>query len=288
MAPLLREQMHQDLQLAGLSRSAQTSYLRVIRQLAMHHRTPPDRLSEPQVRDYLLYLKNVRKQAASTLGIAYHAIKFFYTHTVPRDWPTLKRLRVPRERKLPAVLSVNEVRQLIGALRMLRYRTYFWTVYSLGLRRTEALNLQVGDIDSKRMVVHVRRGKGAKDRLVPLPTSTLSLLREYWRTHQNPRWLFPFVPKTQRQPKLADRPMSNSTVREVMQQAVLQLGLRKPVSIHTLRHSYATHLLEAGVNIRLIQAYLGHSSLQTTMIYLHLTSTSHERAFATINKLMEP
>lgn len=288
MSTPLREQMHQDLQLAGLSHSAQMSYLRVIRQLAEHFHTPPDQLTEAQVRAYLLHLKNHRKRAPSTLRIAYYAIRFFYTHTVPRDWPTLKRLRVPHQKKLPAVLSLDEVRRLISALCMLRYRTYFWTVYSLGLRRTEALHLQVTDIDSARMVVHVHRGKGAKDRLVPLPASTLSLLREYWRTHQNPRWLFPFTPKTQGQPKLSDRPMSNSTVQRVMQKVVAQLALRKGVTTHTLRHSYATHLLEAGVNIRLIQEYLGHSSIQTTMIYLHLTSASHERASAVINKLMEP
>ena len=140
------------------------------------------------------------------------------------------------------MLSIDELRELIGAVRKLRYRTYFSTVYSLGLRRNEGLHLQVPDIDSARMLVHVRRGKGAKDRFVPLPARTLTLLREYWVTHRNPVW----------------------------------------------RHSYATHLREAGVNLRLIQQYLGHSSLQTTMVYLHLTTVSQEQAIAVINQLMEP
>ncbi len=242
MSTALRKKMHQDLQLAGLSEGTQDVYLRAVRQLAVHFHTPPDVLNEAQVRDYLLHLKNDRKFASSSLGIAYSAIKFFYSHTAPRDWPTLQRIRVQKEKRLPDVLSIDELRELIGAVRKLRYRTYFSTVYSLGLRRNEGLHLQVPDIDSARMLVHVRRGKGAKDRFVPLPARTLTLLREYWVTHRNPVW----------------------------------------------RHSYATHLREAGVNLRLIQQYLGHSSLQTTMVYLHLTTVSQEQAIAVINQLMEP
>jgi site-specific recombinase XerD len=139
-------------------------------------------LSEQQVRDYLLYLKNDKNFASSSLGIAYNAIKIVYSHTAPRDWPTLRRLRVQKERKLPDVLSMDEVRQLIGAVRIPHHRTFFWTVYSRGLRLDEALHLQVGDIDSARMRVHVHRGRGAKDRFVPLPSSTLKVLRQYWIT----------------------------------------------------------------------------------------------------------
>jgi len=160
MSTALRKKMHQDLQLAGLSEGTQGTYLGVVRQLAVHHHTPPDRLSEQQVRDYLLHLKNDKKSASSTLGIAYSAIKFFYSHTVPRDWPTLQRIRVQKEKRLPDVLTIDEVRQLIGAVHKLRFRTYFATVYSLGLRRNEGLHLQVRDIDSARMLVHVHRGKG--------------------------------------------------------------------------------------------------------------------------------
>ena len=288
MSTALRKKMHQDLQLAGLSEGTQNVYLRAVRRLAVHFDTPPDVLNEAQVRDYLLHLKNDRMYASSTLGIAYSAIKFFYSHTAPRDWPTLQRIRVQKEKKLPDVLSIDEVRQLFGAVRKPRYRTYFSTVYSLGLRRNEGLHLQVRDIDSARMLVHVHRGKGAKDRFVPLPARTLALLREYWVTHRNPVWLFPDIGSDQRQAVSSDRPMSKDGVQHAMQRVVHQLGIRKAVSIHTLRHSYATHLLEAGVNLRLIQQYLGHSSLQTTMVYLHLTTVSQEQAVAVINKLMEP
>jgi len=288
MSTALRKKMHQDLQLAGLSEGTQDVYLRAVRQLAVHFHTPPDGLNEAQVRDYLLYLKNDKKSASSTLGIASSAIKFFYSHTAPRDWPTLQRIRVQKEKRLPDVLSIDELRQLIGAVRKLRYRTYFATVYSLGLRRNEGLHLQVRDIDSARMLVHVHRGKGAKDRFVPLPARTLTLLREYWVTHRNPVWLFPDIGSDPRQAVSSDRPMSKDGVQHAMQRVVHQLGWRKAVSIHTLRHSYATHLLEAGVNLRLIQQYLGHSSLQTTMVYFHLTTVSQEQAVAVINKLMEP
>ena len=288
MSTALRKKMHQDLQLAGLSEGTQNVYLRAVRRLAVHFDTPPDVLNKAQVRDYLLHLKNDRMYASSTLGIAYSAIKFFYSHTAPRDWPTLQRIRVQKEKKLPDVLSIDEVRQLLGAVRKPRYRTYFSTVYSLGLRRNEGLHLQVRDIDSARMLVHVHRGKGAKDRFVPLPARTLALLREYWVTHRNPVWLFPDIGSDQRQAVSSDRPMSKDGVQHAMQRVVHQLGIRKAVSIHTLRHSYATHLLEAGVNLRLIQQYLGHSSLQTTMVYLHLTTVSQEQAVAVINKLMEP
>jgi site-specific recombinase XerD len=280
--------MTQDLQLAGLAERTRDAYTRAVRQLAEHFRTPPDRLTEPQLRDYLLHLKDDRHFAASSLGIAYAGIKFFYSHTCPRDWPTLKRLRVPGEQRLPDVLSLEEVRRLIAAVRTPHNRAYFQAVYSLGLRLEEGLHLQVSDIDSSRMMVHVHHGKGAKDRYVPLPSSTLRSLRDYWRTHRHPSRLFPATGRDHRGAATADHPMERSSVQGAMRRVVAELKLRKAVSIHTLRHSYATHLLEAGVNLRLIQRYLGHSSLRTTMIYLHLTTASQEQARARIEGLMGP
>jgi integrase/recombinase XerD len=287
MTSSLRQRMLHDLQLAGLSERTQEAYLRAVRQLADHFHTPPDRLTEAQLRDYFLHLKNDRQFAAASLGIAYSGIKFFYSHTIPRDWPTLKRLRVPREKRLPDVLSVDEVRRLIATVRTPHNRTYFGTVYSLGLRLGEGLHLQVGDIDAARMMVHVHRGKGAKDRYVPLPPRTLKSLREYWATHRHPTWLFPATGRDHGQAARADGPMERSSVQGAMRRVVRDLGFRKAVSIHTLRHSYATHLLEAGVNLRLIQQYLGHSSLQTTMVDLHLTTASQEQARERIDALME-
>lgn len=288
MSTTLRQRMTQDLQLAGLAERTQDAYLRAVRQLAEHFRTPPDRLTEPQLREDFLHLKNDRRFAPASLGIAYAGIKFFYSHTVPRDWPTLKRLRVPGEQRLPDVLSLEEVRRLLAAVRTPHNRCYFQAVYSLGLRLEEGLHLQVGDIDSSRMMVHVHHGKGAKDRYVPLPSSTLRSLREYWRAHRHPNWLFPATGRDHRGAATAESPMERSGVQGAMRRVVAEPKLRKAISIHTLRHSYATHLLEAGVNLRLIQQYLGHSSLRTTMIYLHLTTASQEQARARIEELMGP
>jgi site-specific recombinase XerD len=283
----LRQQMIQDLQLGGLSERTQEAYVRAVRQLADHFHRPPDQLSEQQVRDYFLFLKNKKKFAPSSLKIAFSGIKFFYTRTVPRDWPTLAKLRVPRRKTLPDVLTIEEVRKLIEAVRTPHNKAHLWTVYSLGLRLTEGLHLQIGDIDSARMLVHVHRGKGAKDRYVPLPPKTLATLREYWATHRNPLWLFPATGRDQKKAATATEPMAKASVQGALRRVVVELGFHKAVSIHTLRHSYATHLLEAGVSLRLIQQYLGHSSLQTTTVYLHLTSQGQEQARAAIDKLMQ-
>lgn len=283
----LRQRMLQDLQLAGLSERTQEAYLRAVRKLAAHFHQPPDQLTETQVRDYLLYLKNDRKFSPSALKIAHSGIKFFYTHTVVRDWATLLKLRVPRHKTLPDVLTIDEVRRIIDAVRTLHNKTYLWTVYSLGLRLQEGLALQVGDIDGTRMLVHVHRGKGAKDRYVPLPSSTLTMLRQYWARHRHGHLLFPATGRDHRKAATATQPMGKASVQGAMRRVVLQLGLRKSIHVYTLRHSYATHLLEAGVNLRLIQQYLGHSSLQTTMVYLHLTSQGQEQARAAIERLME-
>jgi integrase/recombinase XerD len=286
MSTALRQRMHQDLQLAGLAEGTQKMYLRAVRQLATHFRKPPDQITESELREYLLYLKNERQYSPSSLKIAASGIIFFYTHTVPRDWLTFKSLHIPRPQSLPDVLSIAETRRLIDAVRTLHNKAFFWTVYSLGLRLQEGLNLQVGDIDSARMVVHVHRGKGSKDRYVPLPPRTLAVLRQYWVTHRHTIWLFPATGRDHTEAHSADEPMARSSVHGAMKRVVRELGFRKRITIHTLRHSYATHLLEAGVNLRLIQKYLGHSSLQATTIYLHLTSLGQEQARATIAKLM--
>jgi site-specific recombinase XerD len=184
------------------------------------------------------------------------------------------------------VLTIQEVHRILDTVRTPHNKAFLWTVYSLGLRLQEALALQVGDLDSSRMFVHVHRGKGAKDRYVPLPARTLTVLRQYWATHRNPHLLFPATGRNHQLAATATEPMGKASVQGALRRVVLQLGLRKSIHVHTLRHSYATHLLEAGVNLRLIQQYLGHSSLQTTMVYLHLTSQGQEQARATIDRLM--
>jgi integrase/recombinase XerD len=283
----LRERMRQDLQLAGLSARTQEAYLRAVIQFGKHYGCPPDQLTEDQLRRYFIHLTTKRQLSPPSLRMAFYGIRFFYRHTAPRDWPTLERLRIRKHRTLPDVLGRTEVQQLLQAVHAPHYHTYFWTVYYLGLRLEEALHLQVGDIDSGRMLVHVHRGKGAKDRFVPLPQSTLQRLRAYWSSHRNPAWLFPALGRDRKGAATATHPMGRSSVQNVMRRVVKQLGFRKRISIHTLRHCYATHLLEAGVNLRLIQKALGHSSLQTTTLYLHLTSHGEEHAVAILNHLMQ-
>jgi integrase/recombinase XerD len=281
----LCQRMRGDLALAGFVPGTQDAYVRSVRQLTAQYGLPADCLTEQQVRDYFLHLKNDKESASGTLSVAFSGIKFFYTHTVPRDWKTLKMVRVPKQKKLPDVLTIDEVHRLIDAVRLPHVKTFFWTVYSLGLRLQEGLHLQVGDIDGQRMLVHVHLGKGARDRYVPLPKRTLTILRQHWVTHRHPLWLFPGRERKHRRAACVG-PMSGCSVQSVMTRVVEELKFRKAVSIHTLRHSYATHLLEAGVNLRLIQHYLGHTSLKTTMVYLHVTSLGQERARSLIEGVM--
>ena len=164
---------------------------------------------------------------------------------------------------------------------------YHSTVYSCGLRLQEGLHLEVSDIDSDRMMIHVHRGKGAKDRYVPLPQSTLNLLRRYWVTHRHPAFIFPAIGRGGNGAREAKNPMAKSSVQGAFRRAKFAAGIRKKmVAVHTLRHSYATHLLEAGVNLRVIQRYMGHSQLETTMVYLHLTQKGQEDACQLINQVM--
>ncbi len=283
----LRQRMIQDLQLAGRSERTQEAYVRAVRKLAAHFNQSPGQLTESQVRTYFLHLKNDCKFSPSALKIAHSGIKFFYTHSMPRDWATLLKLRVPKHKTLPDVLTIDEVHRILDAVQTPHNRAFLWTVYSLGLRLQEALALEIGDIDNARMLVHVHRGKGAKDRFIPLPARTLTTLREYWATHKNPRLLFPAIGRNRQGAPTATEPMNKASVQGAMRRVVVQLGCRKSIHVHTLRHSYATHLLEAGVNLRLIQQYLGHSSLQTTMIYLHLTATGQEQAREAIERIMK-
>jgi site-specific recombinase XerD len=278
--------MVEDMQLRGLSEKTQESYVRAVRQLAEHYGKSPDRISEEELRQYFLYLKNGKRASPSAVTIALCGIKFFYEQTLKRKWATFDLVRPRREKKLPVVLSVAEVHRILGCLRRPRYRVCLSTIYSCGLRLQEGVHLQVRDIDSDRMVVHVRKGKGAKDRYVPLPMPTLKMLRQHWSTHRHPRWLFPASVRTNLPPSAATKPIHVSSVQKAFKAALQESGVQKPATVHTLRHSYATHLLEAGVNLRIIQAYLGHSSPKTTARYTHLTRKAEGLATDAINRVM--
>ena len=177
--------------------------------------------------DYLLYLINDCEFAAGTLKVSYNGIKFFYTFTEPRDWSVLRKLRIPKQKTLPDVLTKSELRQFLAGVRQRYHRVYFWTIYSLGLRLEEGLHLHVRDIDSERMTVHVHRGKGAKDRYLPLPVSTLHVLRRYWSTHRNPQLLFPAIGRNKKAASTATKTMNPSTVQGCMKRVAEQLGFKK-------------------------------------------------------------
>jgi site-specific recombinase XerD len=278
--------MIEDMQLRGLSARTQQMYVRAVRQLAEHYGKSPAQITEEELRQYFLYLKNIKRCSRSTSTVALCGIKFLYEQTLQRQWPTLTLVRPRRKRKLPVVLSRQEVHRLLGCVRLPHYRVCLSTIYSCGLRLQEGVQLQVGDIDSDRMLVHVQQGKGDKDRYVPLPQSSLQMLREYWVSHRHPVWLFPARNGGRLQP-FATQPMGGSSVHSAFMAALKDSGIQKQATVHTLRHSWATHLLEAGLSLRQIQSYLGHSSLRTTAIYTHLTRNTETQAAHTIDQLME-
>ncbi|MEW6664168.1 MAG: site-specific integrase [Thermodesulfobacteriota bacterium] len=282
------EKMVKALQINGKGERSQQAYARAVRMLTQFHGKSPDEITEDELQNYFLHRKNVSKWSPNTMRICYCGIRFFYQHVLQRDWHILNILRAQTEHRLPAVLSTEEVRGLLSHVHTPQNYAFLSTVYSCGLRLQEALYLEVSDIDSKRMMIHVHRGKGAKDRYVPLPQSTLKLLRQYWATHRNPRLLFPAIGRGGQDAHDSQTPMAKSSVQGALRKAKFEAGIRKRhVAIHTLRHSYATHLLEAGVNLRVIQQNMGHARLETTMLYLHLTQKGQEQAYQTINQVME-
>lgn len=281
----LYQQMEADLHLAGMAGRTIDGYLRAVRQLADHCQCSPDMLNEEQLRQWLLHLKIDKQFAYGSLRVAFSGVKFFFTRTCRREWRTLAETKLQNVKSLPEVITRKQVNQIIDACTTIRMATFFWTVYSLGLRIEEGINLHVGDIDGQRMMVHVHRGKGAKDRYIPLPESTLGGLRDYWKTHRNQAILFPAKGRSGNEAETSTTPMSVTSAQGAIKKITGQINFGKKVSTHTLRHSYATHLLEAGASLKAIQKYLGHSSLQTSMVYLHLTDDAEANTRKLINQI---
>lgn len=281
----LSERMIQDMQLRGLSPRTQVSYTRALRQLAQHYHKSPDRITQEELRDYFLLRKNHNQWSAATATIALCAIKFFYENTLKKDFTALKLVRPKRPKKLPVVLSIQEVRRTLRCVRLFHHRVCLTTIYACGLRLKEAVQLKVPDVDSDRMFLHIH-GKGSKDRYVPLPQRTLQLLRENWKTHRNPQWLFPARAQSGCRQATCETMLSASTIQKGFKDALHKAKVNKIASVHSLRHSYATHLLEQGVDIRIIQQFLGHAHCQTTMIYTKLTEPAIKPAAQIINRLM--
>jgi len=285
MSSPLRQQYIEDLQLHGLSGRTQEIYVIAVKQLALHYRKSPDQVTEEELRAYFLYLKNVRKVSSSTFTIAICAIKFLFEKTLHQKWVILDLARAAKEKKLPTVFSMDEVRTVLGCVRDQRYQACLHTIYACGLRIQEGVHLQVGDIDSQRMLVHVHQGKGSKDRYVPLPESLLVMLRRLWSSYRHPLWLFPICRVSAGTPADSIGHVQVRGVQRAFNAALIESGIHKEATVHTLRHSWATHLLEAGINLRVIQAYLGHASPSTTMVYTHLTPQAEGPAVQAINQM---
>lgn len=275
----LRQRMTEDMRLVGLSDGTQRVYLDAVRNLARRYQRSPDELTQEQVREYFLELSR-RGLAPSTVRVHLFALKFLYLNTLQRSWSLLKLYRIKKTKRLPVVLSYKEVWRLLDCLRRPDLRMCATLMYACGLRVSEAARLRIDDLDGKRMVLWVRQGKGDKDRQVPLPRRTLQSLRQYWRERHPPQpWLFPDT--------TGKAPINRSVLDRAIRAARRQSGLRKRASCHTLRHSYATHLLERSVDLRTIQGLLGHANIKSTVVYLHLTQGVMDNVRQTIDELID-
>ena len=281
------QKMVKALQVAGMCERTQETYGRAMRKLTEFYNKTPDKISEAELVDYFIHRQEVSEWSPATMRICYSGIKFFFINVLKRKWHTLQFARAKREKRLPSVLSREEVKKILSKVKTYHNYAYLQTVYSCGLRLQEGLFLEVSDIDGKRNMIHVHRGKGARHRYVPLPKATYYLLRKYWLTHRNEKLIFPALGRGQNKGPVSKLPMSIEGVQGAFRKAKLEAEIKKRASIHTLRHSYATHLLEAGVNLRVIQKNLGHSNIETTMVYLHLTNKGMEDAYQIINSLMK-
>jgi integrase/recombinase XerD len=283
----LRTRMIEDLKLAGKSDRTQEAYVRAVRQLAEHYHRRPDRISEEEIRRYFLHKLTEARWSRSAATIALCGLKFFYEVTLRKKWTVLELVRPKKEHKLPVVLTMEEVHKILACVKLVRHRACLATIYSCGLRLQEGTRLRVPDIDGKRMMVHVKQAKGAQDRYVPLPSTALELLRTFWATHRNPVWIFPSPGANGKDMPTATVPMNHGSVQAAFRVALKASKINKKASVHTLGHCYATHLLEDGVNLRLIQEFLGHHSARTTQIYTHLSAKAEAMAFQTINRVMK-
>src|SRR5215207_4231777 len=281
----LRQRMTEDMQLRGLAPAKVQAYLRYVEQLAVFTGKSPDLATDEDFRQFFLALHKQRGCSRSTATVAIAAFKFLFEVTLQRLWPRLDLYRPRPVQTLPIILSVDQVWRILNRLEQPTYYACLATIYTCGLRISEGVNLQVSWIDSARMQLQVRGGKGAKDRSIPLPSRTTTLLRRHWLTHRNPLWLFPAGAGARKDPHTATVPITTTSLWRAFQQARLAAGVSKQACVHSLRHSWATHLLEAGVNLRVSQLWLGHRSAATTAIYSHLTQKPQELASGVLDTL---
>ncbi len=268
----IRKQFIQQMQLKGYSANTIQSYLDCLISLSKFYSTSPDLLTDQQIRDYLQHCLVEKKLSTSWFNQCVSALKILFIQVLKKEWDSISIPRIRREKKLPVVLAKEEVKSILGEVKNIKHKTILTLIYSAGLRVGEAINLKVSDIDSKRMQIRIRQAKGAKDRYVILSPVLLDLLRTYYSLYKPKDFLFP----SQMSEQISDR-----TVQSIFKKACKTCKLNKTVSIHVLRHSFATHLMEQGVSLPIIQQLLGHKSLRTTSIYLHVQQY-------TIDKIKSP
>jgi integrase/recombinase XerD len=268
----------------GKSKSTIDVYGRAVRRITDYFDRCPDRLSADDLKEHFDNL--VQTHSWSTVKIDRNGLQFFYKQVLSKNWEWIDIIKPPQVHTLPDILTSDEISLIINSTRELRYQTYILTVYSMGLRLGEALSLKIGDIDANRVRVHVRNGKGGKDRFVTLPLTTLAALRKYWVTHRHPSLLFP-AGKLPQERRTASAPMSRGGLQKSIKAIVQSCGIHKRITTHSLRHCYGAHLLEEGLNLRAIQHEMGHDSPQTTAIYTQLTQQAQQNAVGLINTMVD-
>ena len=265
MTPL-RQRMIEDMRVRNLSPATQEQYIRAAAHFAQHFDRSPEGLEAEHIRQYQVYLVNQKRLGWGTFNLHMSALRFLYQVTLGRDW-AIERIPLARQpRRLPVVLSREEVGQFMASIPRRKHRAALLTAYAAGLRVSEVTKLKVSDIDSQRMTIRIEQGKGKKDRYVMLSSRLLPILRQYWKAERPAEWLFPG--------QRPDRPLSVAALHKACRQARRRSGIAKRITVHTLRHSFATHLLEAGTDLRTIQLLLGHKSLNMTARYTHVAQSS--------------
>jgi site-specific recombinase XerD len=275
-----RERMVEDMRLRDLRPRTVEGYALAVRLFLERTGKSPEEATEEDIRRYVLHLRDERAQAPSSVNIAVCALRFFFVHTLGLEYDVFDLMRVHKPRTLPGVLSRDEVRRVLSTVQHPVRRMALTTIYGLGLRLGEGLKLEVGHIESSRQVVMVRSGKGAKDRAIPLPAPLLQRLRRYWkldRPRSEQKLLFVSA---------KGMAIDDTTLQRTFSAACVDAKLVRHATIHTLRHSYATHLVEAGISLRTVQEILGHGSLRTTEVYMHVTLPGRERVHEVVDQLM--
>lgn len=280
MTPL-RQRMIDELRLRGLSTNTERNYINQISQLARNYNKSPSLITDEELRNYFLYLINEKNASKSKINCALSAAKFLYQNVLSRNLPTLDIVRPRLKKKCPVILTNEEVIEILNRVRVFKYRVCLKTIYACGLRIREGIRIKVIDIDSTRLKLRILR-KGSKEDAVPLPENILIKLRKLWKSHRHPTLIFPgkswiYGGK--------QRTINPSTIQRAFKMALSESGVNKKATVHTLRHSFATHLFEEGVDVRVIQDYLGHSEFSTTSHYTHLTPKSQEKPIQIINRL---